>query len=316
MRILFIGTGDIGLPALEGLVKNPAHELLGVITQPDKPAGRRQEMFAPPVKQFAIQANIPVFQPPKIRAADAVAEIQNLRAELIVVMAYGQILPHAVLDAASIGCWNLHASLLPRHRGAAPIQAAIESGDRETGITVMWMDEGLDTGDMLLTKTVAIEPRETGGSLHEKLAALAPAALQEALALLEKNEAPRQPQNHALATYAPKLEREHGHIAWTEPAETIERKIRALNPWPVAFSVLPERGGNPLRKLKIFDAALDPEIENASPGEILRADNSGILIAARNGAVRLREVQPEGKRRMTAQEFSRGNTLPPGTILQ
>ena len=315
MRILFIGTGDIGLPTLRSLVENPAHELLGVVTQPDKPAGRRLEMLAPPVKQFAEQANVPVFQPNKIRTADAVAEIQSLRPEVIVVMAYGQILPRTVLDAPSVACLNLHASLLPRHRGAAPIQAAIKAGDRETGITVMWMDEGLDTGDVLLKKIIAIDPRETGGSLHDKLAALAPEALQAALALLEKSSAPRMPQNNALATYAAKLGREHGRVKWDNDAEKIERTVRALNPWPAAFTLLSGREGEPLRKLKIFDAAFDASTGAARPGEVLRADESGILVAARNGGMLLREVQPEGKRRMTAAEFLRGHPIPSGTIL-
>lgn len=315
MRILFIGTGDIGLPALRSLVENPAHELLGVVTQPDKPAGRRQEMLAPPVKQFAARAGIPVFQPPRIRAPEAVAEIQSLRAEVIVVMAYGQILPRAVLDAAGAACLNLHASLLPRHRGAAPIRAAIETGDHETGITVMWMDEGLDTGDVLLKKAIAIDPRETGGSLHEKLAALAPVALGEALALLENSSAPRTPQDNTLATYAPKLDRGHGHLDWTAPAEKIERIIRALNPWPAAFALLPGRDGEPPRKLKIFDAVLDADAPAGTPGEVLRADESGILAAAREGGVLLREVQIEGKRRMSAGEFLRGHPLPPETLL-
>lgn len=317
MRILFIGTGDIGLPVLESLARDPAHELLGVVTQPDKPAGRKQALLAPPVKHFALQENLPVFQPPKIRAPESVAEIRSLRAELIVVMAYGQILPRAVLDAASVGCWNLHASLLPRHRGAAPIQAAIAAGDAETGITVMWMDEGLDTGDVLLKKSIPIDPRETGASLHAKLAALAPAALREALALWSKNSAPRVPQDHALATCAPKLQRGHGHLDWAQPAEKIERTVRALNPWPAAYSLLPARENEPARKLKIFDAEMASGVGRAgAPGEILAADKSGIVIAAQDAGIRLREVQPEGGRRMSARDFLQGNPLRCGTVLQ
>lgn len=321
MRILFIGTGDIGLPTLRLLIdsQNRAeHELLGVVTQPDKPAGRKMELLAPPVKQFAEQRGIPVFQPKKIRAPEAVEQIQSLRAEIIVVMAYGQILPRAVLDAASIACLNLHASLLPRHRGAAPIQAAIESGDRETGITVMFMDEGLDTGDILLKKTLAISPDETGGSLHDRLAALAPDALNEALTLLKQSQnVPRTPQDNALATYAPKLEREHGEIDWSAPREMIERKIRALNPWPVAFTLLPDRAGQP-RKLKVFAASCVDgfcESPNQTPGIVLAADRDGILVATGDSGLLLREIQLEGKRRMSAQEFLSGHRIETGTTL-
>ena len=319
MRILFIGTGDIGLPTLRAIFENrEQHELLGVVTQPDKPAGRKQELLASPVKQLAEQRGIAVFQPQKIRAPDAVAQIAAMRAEVIVVMAYGQILPRGVLDAASVACLNLHASLLPRWRGAAPIQAAIEAGDFETGITVMFMDEGLDTGDILLQKKIAIRADETGGSLHERLAMLAPEALNEALTLIQHSVTPRISQNSALATYAPKLEREHGEIDWLLSAEIIERKIRALNPWPVAFTMLPGRDGH-LRKLKIFSAEIfeNSESSGAAPGEILSAQSrDGLVVATGNGALRLREIQLEGKRRLSASEFLLGNPISTGSVFR
>lgn len=319
MRILFIGTGEIGLPALRWLLHS-GHELAGVVTQPDKPAGRRQELLSPPVKTLAHEHGIPVFQPAKIRRPDAVAQIQALRPEVIVVMAYGQILPRAVLDAASVACLNLHASLLPRHRGAAPIQAAIVAGDRETGITVMHMDEGLDTGDILLSRVIAIEPRETGGSLHDRLAELAPGALADALNLLREGNAPRTPQDHSRATYAPKLEREHGAIDWTAPGDTIERFVRAMNPWPAAFTLLPGRSpgsGGELKKLKVFASEFQSEVTaGGQPGEILLSGRVGILVTTGRGALRLREVQLEGKRRLSAGEFLLGNPLAPGTLLR
>ena len=219
-----------------------------------------------------------------------------MSADVIVVMAYGQILPRAVLEIPPIACLNLHASLLPRHRGAAPIQSAILAGDAETGITVMYMDEGLDTGGILLKQSIAIAADETGGSLHDRLAEISPGALERALRLLESGNAPRLPQNPAEATYAPKLEREHGLIDWSLPAELIERKIRAFNPWPGAYTLLRDGAGRE-RKLKVFRAAL---VESAP-------DAPGIRIEAGGGALWLLDVQLEGKKRMRAAELMRGH---------
>src|SRR3954452_19262186 len=216
MRLVFIGTGDIGLPVLRWLLEQNEHELVGVVTQPDKPVGRAQKIEAPPIKAALAGKHVPVLQPPKIKAADAVAQIAQFQPEVVVVMAYGQILPRSVLDIPRIACLNLHASLLPRHRGAAPIQAAIVAGDSETGISVMYMDEGLDTGDVLLQKRIEIQPDETGGSLHDRLAEIAPPALDEALAALRDGTAPPIPQDSSLATYASKLEREDGRIDWND----------------------------------------------------------------------------------------------------
>lgn len=313
MRILFIGTGDIGVPALQALLQSDEHQILGVVTQPDKPAGRKQELLASPVKQLALRRQIPVFQPSRIREKSAIGQIQSLGPEVIVVMAYGQILPREILRAPSVAILNLHASLLPRHRGAAPIQAAIEAGDRESGITVMHVDEGLDTGDVLLKKSIPIRRRDTGGSLHDRLAQLAPAALFEALTLLSRGAAPRIPQDSALATYAAKLGRENGLIDWSASPAQIDRKIRAMNPWPAAWTLLPAPDGC-LRKLKIFTAIQIRKCSGA-PGEVLRADKHGILVAAGSGGLLLREVQLEGKKWMPARDFLTGNPVPLGTIL-
>jgi methionyl-tRNA formyltransferase len=217
---------------------------------------------------------------------------------VIVVVAYGQILPRTVLEIPRLACLNLHASLLPRWRGAAPIQAAIAAGDRETGITVMYMDEGLDTGDILLQRSVDIQPDDTGGSLHDRLAQIAPEALLEALRLLAAGNAWRIPQDNAGATYAPKLKREHGQIDWSESAEAIERKIRAYNPWPGAFMKVSSQN------LKIFSASVVHL--NGQPEQILRSDKD-LIVATGKGALSLAEVQLEGKRRMTAAEFLRGH---------
>ena len=314
MRIVFLGTGDIGLPVLEKLFKE--HELLAVVAQPDKPVGRKQELTPPPTKRFAIDRSVPVLQPARIREPQAVAEIAALKPEVIVVMAYGQILPKALLDLPNLACLNLHASLLPKHRGAAPIQAAIEAGDRDSGITVMWMAEGLDSGDILLMHPLPIRRRETGGTLHDRLAALAPTALAEALSLLQQGSAPRLPQNHGEATYAPKLSRESGVIDWTAPCDAIDRRVRAMNPWPAAATWIPDSAGTP-RKLKVFSVIQHRSIREpvGKPGTVMRADKRGILVASGAGAVLLRDVQLEGKRRMPVRDFLLGHPVTVGTRL-
>lgn len=308
MRILFIGTGEIGLPTLQMLQTWREHKLVGIVTQPDKPVGREQKMTAPPIKKaiqdFGVvgatspgELDVKLLQPAKIKHPQAIEDIHALKPDVIVVMAYGQILPRAVLEIPKIACLNLHASLLPRWRGAAPIQAAIAAGDRNTGITVMYMDAGLDTGDILLQKRIEIALDETGASLHDKLAGIAPEALAEAIVCLEKGNAPRVAQKNELATHAPKLERAHGRIDWTQPAAVIERKIRAFDPWPGAFMELDHRN------LKIFSA----KVVNGSgkPGEILRTKDE-LIVATAEGALSLAEVQLEGKRRMPVAEFLRG----------
>lgn len=312
MRILFIGTGDIGLPTLDSLLQAQEHHVLAVVTQPDKPVGRHQEMQASPVKQLALKHHVPIFQPQKIRERSAIEQLKYLKPDAIVVMAYGQILPGEILRIPSVACLNLHASLLPRHRGAAPIQAAVEAGDSETGVTVMYMDEGLDTGDMLLKKTMRIRRRDTGGSIHDALAKSAPVALAEALALLKQGRAPRTKQDGALATYAPKLTRENGEIDWKVPQEQIDRKIRAMNPWPGAFTILPTPEGP--RKMKVF-ACIQHSRNIGQPGTVVRADKHGLLVAAGQGGLLLREVQLEGKRRMSARDFLLGTLVAPGTVL-
>lgn len=313
MRIVFFGSGDIGLPALKSLFQSPKHDVVAVISQPDKPVGRHQQLTASPIKQLALQHGAQVLQPIRMRDQASIEAIQALNADVIVVMAYGQILPKAVLDAPKIACLNLHASLLPRHRGAAPIQAAIESGDKETGITVMYMAEGLDTGDVLLAHSFPIRRRETGGTLHDRLAEAAPAALSEALDLLSQGQAPRMPQDSAFATYAQKLTRESGQIQWTRSHLEIDRKIRAMNPWPSAYSFIPDRTGQ-LRKIKVFSSIVCRKCKGA-PGLVLRADKNGILVAAGEGGILLRELQMEGKKRMAAHDFLLGNPVSLGTIL-
>ncbi len=315
MRLVYIGSGDIGLPTLHALLAardGGRHELLAVVTQPDKPAGRHQVLQASLIKALAVSQGVPVLQPERIRRPEAVEALRTLAADVFVVFAYGQILPPAVLDLPRVACLNLHASLLPRHRGAAPIHAAVLAGDRESGLTVMYMDPGLDTGDALLEQRVRLRHRETAGSLHDRLAGLSADPLFTALDLLAAGAAPRHAQDNALATYAPKLDRESGRLDWTRGHTDLDRHVRGMNPWPGAFTTLPspERP----RLLKVL-GALPMRRCVGKPGEVVRAGPRGLLVAAGEGGLLLREVQLEGKRRLIAAEFLRGNPLPPGTML-
>ena len=303
MRVVFIGTGEIGVPTLHALLGSEEHQLAAVVTQPDKPVGREQRIEPSPIKKALAGTKIPILQPARIKDRQSIEEISARSPQAIIVMAYGQILPRGILETPRVACLNLHASLLPRHRGAAPIQAAIASGDSETGITVMYMDEALDTGDILLQRKIDILPTETGGSLHDRLGQIAPDALLESLQLLAKEIAPRVPQNNALATYAPKLNRNDGKIDWSQSADILERKIRAFNPWPGAFTTVTAKSGKP-RNLKIFSASIVDLV--GEPGELLQTEKRGLVIAASERALLLEEVQPEGKRRMTSAEFLHG----------
>jgi methionyl-tRNA formyltransferase len=297
MRIVFIGTGEIGVPTLRALL-NSEHEVVAVVTQPDKRVGREQRIEPPPIKKEVAKTRIPILQPARIKDQQATEEIRDFAPDVIVVVAYGQILPRDVLEIPRLACLNLHASLLPRWRGAAPIQAAIAAGDCETGITAMYMNQGLDTGDILLQRSVEILPNDTGGSLHERLAQIALRALLESLRLVAAGNAPRIAQDNAYATYAPKLKREHGLIDWSESAEAIERKIRAYNPWPGAFMKVDHQN------LKVFSASVVDL--NGQAGEVLRSDED-LIVATGKGALSVAEVQLEGKRRMSAAEFLRGH---------
>lgn len=313
MRVIFIGTGEVGLPTLNWLLRE--HTVVAVVAQPDKPVGRKQELAPPPTKRLALEHGVPVLQPRKIREPESVAELAALAPEVIVVMAYGQILPKAILDLPTRACLNLHASLLPLYRGAAPIQASILAGDAESGIAVMWMDEGLDTGDVLLMRRLRIRRRETGGTLHDRLAELAPEALAEAMALLEKGTATRTPQPSDLATYAAKLSRQSGVIDWRASCRAIDRQVRAMNPWPASSTMLCDPAGGPQRKLKIF-SLIQCRHASGEPGTVLRADKRGILVATGDGAVLLTDVQLEGKRRMPVADFLLGHPVARGTRVE
>lgn len=298
------------MPVLRSLLTGGRHEVCGVICQPDKPVGRKQVLTPPATKVLAQSHGVPVFQPRRIRGEAEM--VRALGADVAVVMAYGQILPRDVLEAPRLGCFNLHASLLPRHRGAAPIQAAILSGDGESGVTVMYMDEGLDTGDILLQERLTLAEDETGGSLHDRLADISPGALDQALELLAAGVAPRIPQEAALATHTGKLERAHGVLDWTQPAPELARRIRAFDPWPGTSTQLPDGS-----QLKVFPpVAANPESSGCAPaGTVLSAGADGILVACGSGTLRLQELQAEGRKRMAAGPFLAGRPLRAGDRL-
>jgi methionyl-tRNA formyltransferase len=316
MRLVFMATGEIALPTLDWLLQS-RHELAALVTQPDKPAGRSNRLQAPRVKTVARAAGIPVLQPRRCRKPEAVAEIAGFEPEVLLVMAYGQILPKPLLDLPRIAAINLHASLLPRHRGAAPVHAAILAGDETSGITVMYVAEGLDTGDMLLKRDLEISPRETAGQLHDRIAELTPQALEEALDLLEAGSAPRKPQAEELATYAPKLDRNMGRIDWNRPATDLDRLIRGLHPWPGTWTSFPRAEQRVRLKIHCAEPRQTGDSPAQSPaGTVLHAGAGGIAVACGQGeALLVHEAQPEGKKAMTAAELANGNYLVPGMRL-
>lgn len=299
MRTIFLATGDIAIPSFRLLLeKKPLP--LALVTQPDRPVGRHQIPTPPAIKLEAVAAGIPVFQPERV--GDATAELAALDPELIVVMAYGQILRKPTLRLASRAIINLHASLLPKYRGAACIQAAIDAGDAETGVTSMHVVRELDAGDIILAKSTPIAPEETGGSLHDRLARIAAETLEETLSLLESGTAPRQPQDTSLASYVPKLERADGRIDWSMTNAAIERRIRAYDPWPGTFAEWNDHGT--IRRLKIFPPTRCV-VADLKRGEVSRQEER-LLVGCGDGALELFHVQPEGSRKMTAAEFTRG----------
>jgi methionyl-tRNA formyltransferase len=303
MRVVFLGSGDIGIPTLEWLAAAPDIKLAAVVTQPDRPAGRGLQLTPCAIKDKALSVGLTVLQPPKIRAPEAIKEIEALRPDLLVVMAYGQILPQQLLDLPPCGALNLHASLLPRHRGAAPVHAALLAGDAESGITVMWIDAGLDTGDILLGRAIAISPDDTAGTLHDRLAELAPAALAEALALIRAGRAPHLKQEERLATYSPKLDRSSGKIDWTASAADVACRVRGLHPWPGCTAEFELAGGKRLQA-KIHRVAF---VEGAAPaGAAVGPLDIG---CGGGGVLRILELQPAGGKKLMAAEFARGYSV-------
>ncbi len=312
MKILFMGTPLFAIPSLEAIVDG-GYDLIGVVTQPDRPKGRGKRLAAPPVKEWALERDIPVYQPEKVREPEFVETVRKLSPDLIVTAAFGQILPKTILDIPPLGCINVHASLLPKYRGASPIQQAIIDGEKETGITIMYMDVGMDTGDIILQKKIEIGEDENSGQLHDRLARLGGEALREALKLFEGGQKPAGiPQNEEEATYCSKIEKSMGEIDWNKNLEEVRNLIRGLTPWPGAFIYI-----NDVR-LKVWKAGRWEKSAEGEyvPGQVVVADpKQGLVIAARDGLMRLYEIQGPGKRPMADTEYLRGNPIPTGIII-
>ncbi|WP_394193875.1 methionyl-tRNA formyltransferase [Pseudoalteromonas atlantica] len=308
LRIIFAGTPDFAARHLQALIDSE-HQIVGVYSQPDRPAGRGKKLKASEVKELALANDLPVFQPASLKSDDALAELSSLNADIMIVVAYGLLLPKAILEAPRLGCLNVHGSILPRWRGAAPIQRAIWAGDDETGVTIMQMDEGLDTGDMLHISRCPIDATETSASLYTKLAELGPTALIETIAKLANGELTAQVQDDELANYAKKLSKDEANIDWSMDATQIERNIRAFNPWPVCFTKMGEN------TVKIYQA--DVVEQQGTPGTILHSDKHGIVVACGTHALKITQLQPQGKKPMAVTDFLNGRSdwVTPGSVL-
>ena len=327
LRILFMGTPGLAAVSLRALLHEPAFQIVGVVTQPDRPKGRSLKLQPSPVKEIAVAAKLPVLQPAKARDEKFIAELKTFSPDLIAVAAFGQILPQAILDLPRFGCLNVHTSLLPKYRGAAPIQWAIANGDTETGVTIMKMDAGMDTGEILTQRATPIAAEDNGATLQDRLAQMGAELLARTIPEFVAGKIQPRPQDNALATHAPKIKKEDGQIDWRQPATTIWNRLRAFTPWPGAFTFMfgvPHSGGseppnkmppkagtpNPPHLVKIWLA----EVVSTSgpPGEILSADKTGIVTACGADALRILVLQREGGRRMPVMEFLSGHALKAG----
>lgn len=309
MNVIFMGTPDFAVGTLEALVE-AGHTITMVVTQPDKPKGRGHSMQYTPVKEAALRHNLPIYQPIKIREELSVKYIEQIPADVIVVVAFGQLIPKSILKMKKYGCINVHASLLPAYRGAAPIQWAVINGDKQSGVTTMQMDEGLDTGDMLLRTVVPLDEKETGGSLFDKLSAAGAALAVETLAKLETGEITPEKQRETTTAYASMLTKEMGQIDWSRDAVSIERLVRGLNPWPSAYTKLNGK------TMKIWECEVVPsDASKGVCGEILRVTKDSMIVQTGQDALTIRELQLEGKKRMDAGAFLRGFSVKPGTVL-
>ncbi len=307
MRIIFMGTPDFSVPCLEALIKSE-NEVVGVFTQPDKPKGRGYELTPPPVKLCAIENNLPVFQPASMRNGEALKIINSLNADLIIVVAFGKILPKEILESVKYGCINIHASLLPRLRGAAPIQWSILNGEAETGVTSMQMDVGLDTGDMLIKKSIAITEDITAEELFDELSSMGAEVLIETIEALKKGELKPEKQDDALSNYAPIITKDLCPIDFTKSATEVHNKVRGLYSWPIATTVINGK------KFKIHKSKILAENFVGNPGEIVDNNNRLVIMCGDGKCVEILEVQAEGKKKMDTQSFLRGQRIEKGTI--
>ncbi|GAB6181072.1 methionyl-tRNA formyltransferase [Desulfotomaculum defluvii] len=311
MRIVFMGTPDFAAASLKSLIHSN-QQVVAVVTQPDKPKGRGKQVQAPPVKILAQEYDLPVLQPASIKTREFLDTMKEINPDCIIVVAYGKILPPELLELPPKGCINVHASLLPYYRGSAPIHWAIINGEPETGVTTMYMDKGMDTGDMILKKPVPIGAEDTLGYLHDKLAVEGAKLLIETINLLKQNRVPRTPQNNALATYAPMLKKANERIQWSASAHDIHNHVRGMNPWPGTYTTWEDK------ILKIWQTAIPAQNQNkveAVPGSVLEANSSGLLVQTGQGQIIIKELQLQGSKRMEVGEFLRGKLLLPGTTL-
>ncbi len=306
MRILFMGTPDFALESIKALYES-RHSVVCVITQPDRPKGRGYELCPPPVKEYAAEKNIPVYQPETLKDGAISGLLEKYNPDMIAVVAYGKILPDYVLNYPKYGCVNIHGSLLPAYRGAAPIQRAVQNGEKVSGVTSMYMAQGLDTGDIIFKSEVNVPDDMTGGELFDMLAPLGGELLVKTADAIEAHTAPRTPQEESLSSYAPQIKKQEGEIDWNDTAQNIKNKIRAFNPWPMAYSFI---GG----KRAVFDSAQVFSLDPKEPGEVLCADENGIVISCLDGALIFKNIKIEGKKRMSAAEFLRGHKLSKGTL--
>lgn len=307
MKIVFMGTPDYAVPSLEACLKD--HEVLAVFTQPDRPKGRGKKLAPPPVKVKALEHDIPVYQPEKLKTQENVKVLKDLAPDLIVVVAYGQILSKEILDIPPKGCVNVHASLLPKYRGASPINWAIVQGEKVTGVTTMYMDVGLDTGDMIEKVDVEITDDMDCGQLHDILMDKGGHLLETTLSLIDQDKAPRTPQDDSKSTYAPLLDRSMGLIDWNTSAQSIINKIRGLNPWPSSYTKFEGK------TMKIFTAVLDEEKVTGQVGEILRVDKTGLYVQAKDGVVNVQMLQFPNSKRMHISQYILGHDVPCGIVL-
>ena len=304
-RIIFMGTPDFAVPSLQALIGH-GEQVVAVVCQPDKPKGRGRKLSPPPVKELALAAGIPILQPTKVRTPEFLEELRSYQPDLMVVTAYGRILPGPLLNLPPLGTINVHGSLLPKYRGAAPVQWAVLNGDTETGITIMQMDEGMDTGDILLPRSIAVDPDDTAGTLAAKMADLGGRLLIEALERLKAGDLPPHKQNESLATPAPPLSKELSEINWQKSAKEISCQIRGLDPWPMAHTTLDGKW------LRLFSPQVIAGPVREAPGTLCRANKNGLVVATGEEYLHLGEVQLEGSKRMSADAFLRGRPLSPG----
>lgn len=308
MKIVFMGTPEIATGCLQKII-DEKHEILGVVTQPDKPQNRGKKLGMPPVKELALKYDIPVYQPVKARDESFVNILKEINPDVIVVVAFGQILPKEILEIPKLGCINVHVSLLPKYRGAAPINWVIINGEAKTGVTTMYMDEGLDTGDMILKTEFELDDEITAGELHDKMMAIGAQTLKETLDLIEKGCAPREKQNHDEFSYAPMMSKSLGNIEWSKSAKEIHNLVRGVNPWPSAYTIYDEK------TMKLWKTKALEEKTDKLPGTILNVDKDGIRVSTSDGIILIEEIQMPGKKRVAVSEYIKGNNIEANIVL-